>query len=136
MANCTPASTPVDTKPKTSSGDGQPFSDPSFYRNISSALQYLSLTRPDITYIVNQVYLHMHSPQDSHWNLVMRILRYVQGTSEHDIHLSSSPTHDLVTYSGADWVGCPDTRLSTSRCCVFLGDSLVSWSSKRRQVVS
>jgi hypothetical protein len=42
----------------------------------------------------------------------------------------------LVAYSDADWAGCPDTHRSTSRYAVFLGDNLVSLSSKRQPTVS
>jgi hypothetical protein len=96
----------------------------------------LTLTRPDIAYAVNQVCLHMHSPCDVHWSLVKRILRYIRGTMSHGIHIHSSPSTAMVAYSDADWAGCPDTRRSTSGYCVFLGDTLVSWSSKRQTVVS
>ena len=65
-----------------------------------------------------------------------RILRYVKGTLDLSLHLSHSPTTSLTVYSDADWAGCPDTRRSTSRCCVYLGDNLVSWSSKRQTTVS
>ena len=47
----------------------------------------------------------------------------------------SSPTQ-LIVYTDADWAGCPDTRRSTSGYAVFLGGSLVSWSSKRQHTVS
>lgn len=81
MANCTPASTPIDTKPKLSTASGDPFHDTSFYRSIGGALQYLTLTRPDITYAVNQVCLHMHTHKDSHWNLIKRVLQLIMGFS-------------------------------------------------------
>jgi hypothetical protein len=42
----------------------------------------------------------------------------------------------LIVYSDADWAGCPDTRRSTSGYCVYLGDNVVSWSSKRQVTVS
>lgn len=78
----------------------------------------------------------MHAPRDTHWNLLKRCLRYIRGTLAHGIHISAAPKLDLVAYSDADWAGCPDTRRSTSGFCIFLGDSLVSWSSKRQPVVS
>lgn len=52
------------------------------------------------------------------------------------LHIRTSSSHDLVAYSDADWAGCADTRKSTSGYAVFLGDNLVSWSSKRQQTVS
>ena len=136
MSNCKPASTPMEAKPKLSATDGEPASDPTFYRSITGALQYLTLTRPDIAYGVNQACLHMHAPRDVHWNLVKRILRYLRGTINHSIKISATPSTALKVYSDADWGGCPDTRRSTSGYCVFLGDSLVSWSSKRQTTVS
>ena len=59
MANCKPASTPVEAKPKLSAADGKPAEDGSFYRSITGALQCLTLTRPNIAYAVNQTCLHM-----------------------------------------------------------------------------
>ena len=75
MLNCKPAPMPVDTKAKVSALEGSPASDAAFYRSIVGALQYLTLTRPDLQYAVQQVCLHMHAPRDSHWTLVKRILR-------------------------------------------------------------
>jgi len=78
----------------------------------------------------------MHDPRDAHWTFVKRILRYIRGSARKGLQLRRSTTPQLVAYSDADWAGCPDTRRSTSGFCVFLGDSLVSWSSKRQAVVS
>jgi hypothetical protein len=66
MANCKPASTPVEAAPKLSAKDGKPATDGTFYRSITGALQYLTLTRLDIAYGVNQVCLHMHAPRNVH----------------------------------------------------------------------
>jgi hypothetical protein len=136
MSNCKSATTPIDTKPKVSSSTGVEVPDASFYRSIAGALQYLTLTRPDIAYVVGQICLHMHSPRDVHWNLVKRLLRYIKGTSGHGLVLHASSTTDIAAYSDADWAGCPDTRRSTSGFCVYLGSSLISWSSKRQPTVS
>jgi hypothetical protein len=78
----------------------------------------------------------MHAPHDSHWTAVKWILRYIRGTLDLGLMLHASPATDIVAYSDADWAGCPDTRCSTSRYRVYLGPSLISWSSKRQPTVS
>lgn len=67
----------------------------------------------------------MHDPRETHFNLIKHILRYIKGTIHFGLLLYKSST-DLIAYSDADWVGCPDTCKSTSGYCVFLGDNLVS----------
>nr|XP_020190371.1 uncharacterized mitochondrial protein AtMg00810-like [Aegilops tauschii subsp. strangulata] len=136
MHNCKPAPTPVDTKAKVSTIERSSASGAPLYRSIVGALQYLTLTRPDIQYAVQQMCLHMHAPRDTHWALVKRILRYIRGTTAMGLTLTASPDTSLVAYSDADWAGCPDTRRSTSGYCVYLGPSLISCSSKRQPMVS
>ena len=136
VSECKPRSTPVDTNPKVSDGAGPPVSDPTNYRSLTGALQYLTFTRPDISYAVQQVCLHMHDPREPHLAAVKRILRYLRGTLNLGLTLQRSPQQDLVVYSDADWAGCPDTRKSTSGYAMFLGDNLVSWFSKRQNTVS
>jgi len=136
MANCNPAATPADTKPKASEADGKLIDDATAYRSIAGGLQYLTITRPDISYAVQQVCLHMHAPRDVHQAMLKRILRYVKGTVQLGIQLRAAPTPTITAYSDADWAGCPDTRRSTSGFCVFFGNSLISWSSKRQTTVS
>jgi hypothetical protein len=78
----------------------------------------------------------MHDPRLPHLSYVKKILRYLKGTLDHGLLLNSSSPTSLTVYSDADWAGCPDTRRSTSGFCVYLGDNLVSWSSKRQVTVS
>jgi len=132
MSECHPTTTPVDSKSKLSAADGPPNDDPAFYRSLAGALQYLTLTRPDLAYAVQQVCLFMHDPREPHLALVKRILRYVKGTLTQGLHIGTGPVRSLT----ADWAGCSDSRRSTSGHCVFLGDTLVSWSSKRQTTVS
>ncbi|KAJ9564021.1 hypothetical protein OSB04_009181 [Centaurea solstitialis] len=135
MVSCNPCSTPADTKTKLAV-DGEPVSDPTLYRSLVGALQYLTFTRPDIAYAIQQVCLFMHDPRLPHLNALKGILRYLKGTLSHGLHIKASAVDRLVAYSDADWAGCPNTRRSTSGFCVYLGDNLVSWSSKRQHVVS
>lgn len=136
MVDCKPCSTPVDLQSKLSLEDGELIADATQYRRLAGALQYLTFTRPDISYAVHQICLYMHSPRVPHLQALKRIIRYVKGTKAHGLQLRKSNITDLVAYSDADWGGCPDTRRSTSGYCVFLGSNLVSWSAKRQPTVS
>lgn len=136
MSDCNPCLTPADTKSKLSASSGPSVSDPSLYRSLAGALQYLTFTRPDISYAVQQVCLFMHDPREIHFAALKRVLRYLKGTIHHGLHIAPSSDLPLIAYSDADWGGCPDTRRSTSGYCVFLGPNLVSWSSKRQTTIS
>ena len=120
MASCKPCPTSVDTKPKMSAKSRTLFEDPSLYRSLVGALQYLTFTRPDISYAVQQICLFMHNPMDDHMRALRRILRYIQGTCEYGLQLYSSSTSSLIAYTDADWGGFTNTRQTTSGYCDFL----------------
>jgi hypothetical protein len=136
MSSSNPSPTPVDTKAKLSISSGNPYHDPTEYRSLAGALQYLTFTRPDISYAVQQICLFMHDPRTQHMSALKRIIRYIKGTIEFGLHLYLSSVHKLISYTDADWGGCPDTRRSTSGYCVYLGDNLISWSAKRQPTLS
>jgi len=69
MTDCNPCSTPVDTQAKLSADMGAPVADPTAYRSLAGALQYLTFNRPDLTYAIQQVCLHMHDSR-SHISLL------------------------------------------------------------------
>ncbi|KAK4353151.1 hypothetical protein RND71_028669 [Anisodus tanguticus] len=74
----------------------------------------------------------MHDLRIEHMNALKCIIRYIHGTLDYGLHLYPSSTSTLVSYTDADWCGCPDTRRSTSGYCMFLGNNLVSWYAKRQ----
>nr|XP_020187124.1 uncharacterized mitochondrial protein AtMg00810-like [Aegilops tauschii subsp. strangulata] len=83
MQSCKPVPTPVDTHSKLSAHDGAPIADASEYRSIVGALQYMTMTRPDIAYAVQQCCLVMHDPRATHLALAKCVLRYLRGTTTH-----------------------------------------------------
>jgi hypothetical protein len=136
MADCKSCTTPVDLQAKLAGDSGPPVEDVSQFWSIAVALQYLTFTWPNIIYVVQQICLHMHDPQEPHLTVMKRILHYLQGTPDYDHLLRYSSGSDVVVYTDANWAGCPGTCRSTSGYTVFLGDNLVSWSAKRQTVVS
>lgn len=128
--------TPVDIKSKLSAEEGDKLANPTEYHSLAGALQYLTFTRPDISYGVHQICLYMHDPRVPHFQALKRIIRYVKGPISHGQQLYRGNIDTLTAYTDADWGGCPDTRRSTSGFCVFLSPSLVSWSANRQQTIS
>jgi histone deacetylase 1/2 len=80
--NCTSCPTPLSSSEKLSSTDGTPLgtADSSQYMSIVGGLQYLTLTRPDLSFSVNKICQYLHAPTTAHWKAAKRILRYMQGT--------------------------------------------------------
>nr|GEX25899.1 ribonuclease H-like domain-containing protein [Tanacetum cinerariifolium] len=80
--------------------------------------------------------LHMHDPREPHLASLKWVLCHVRDTLDFKLQLYASPTSSLVAYTNVDWAGCPTTRGSTLGYCVFFGDNLFSWSSKRQHELS
>ena len=78
----------------------------------------------------------MAAPRSPHYVVVLRILRYLKGTIFDGFHFSSHSSLTLRTYSDANWAGDPTNRRSTTGYCFLLGDSLISWISKKQTVVA
>ncbi|XP_023753130.1 uncharacterized mitochondrial protein AtMg00810-like [Lactuca sativa] len=105
---------------------GDAYLDPSHYRSLVGALQYLKITRPNISYVVNQVSKFLQGPTIPHYQAVKRLMRYVKGTISFGLSFSKPTYTTLVGYSDADWARCLETRRSTYGYSIFLGGNLVS----------
>jgi hypothetical protein len=135
MVDCKPVATPVSTT-KAETDAVVPYADPTQYRSFAGALQYLTVTRPDLSYAVNRLCQHMHSPSTADWAALKRVLRYVNRILHLGLKITSSPSLDIHAYSDSDWAGNPDDRKSTSGFAVFLGTNLVSWVCRKQRTVA
>jgi histone deacetylase 1/2 len=112
--------------------------DSTRYHSIVGGLQYLTMTRPDLSFAVNKVCQYLHAPRCTHWSAIKRILRYVHATSSHGLLLQPAITSpDLSSaFSDADWAGNSDDRRSTGGHAIFYGGNLIAWSARKQATVS
>ena len=136
MMGCRPIDTPMDPNVKLLPGQGEPLSNPERYRRLVGKLNYLTVTRPDISFPVSVVSQFMTSPCDSHWEAVVRILRYIKSAPGKGLLFEDQGHEHIIGYTDADWAGSPSDRRSTSGYCVLVGGNLVSWKSKKQNVVA
>jgi histone deacetylase 1/2 len=138
MINCKPAATPLPSSEKLSGHEGTPLGaeESTKYRSIVGALQYLTLTRPDLAFSVNKVYQFLHAPTTTHWTAVKHILRYIKQTLEIGLNFEGSKSMVLSAFSDADWASSVDVRRSTGGFAVFFGPNLVSWCARKQATVS
>ncbi|KAK9207149.1 hypothetical protein WN943_017434 [Citrus x changshan-huyou] len=128
--------TPISVADKLQKDKGCSFTNPSLYRSIIGSLQYLTLTRPDIAFTVNKLSQFLAAPTSLHWQACKRVLRYLQSTTHFGLQFFKSGSPSFIAYSDADWGSDPDDRRSVGGYCVYLGSNLVSWSSKKQNIVS
>lgn len=106
------------------------------FKMVIGQLLYLALaTRPDISLAVN-VASRTNEPTEYHWDLVKRILRYINGTRELALRITKIPNWNFVGYSDADYANDVATRRSTSGYCIFLAKTPVYWRSARQSIVT
>ncbi|XP_028106997.1 uncharacterized protein LOC114306043 [Camellia sinensis] len=135
LADCKPCPSPISIKPSIALDSATLCPDPALYRSLVGALQYLTITHPNISLAVNHSCQHMHSPTVGHFAEVKRLLHFVKGTIRHCLTYSPN-SFDIHAYSDSNWAGDVSDRKSTSGYCIFLGSNLVSWSAKKRATVS
>jgi hypothetical protein len=132
MTMCKPDSTPLATREKLYLQCGTPLgkNDATQYRSIVGALQYLTLTRPDLAFSINKVCQFLHAPTDAHWAVVKRILRYLKSCTRLGLKITNNSSLLVSGFSDVDWAGSLDDRSSTGGYVMFLGTNLVSWSAR------
>lgn len=128
--------TPLELNVKYKKDDGAPLSDPTIYRRLIGSLNYLTITRPNISHVVKLVSQFTTQPTHLHFSTIKRIICYHLGTIERGSFFPQRPEIHVTAYRDANWISCPDTRHSTMGWCVFLGNALTSWKCKEKDRVS
>ncbi|GKC55941.1 retrovirus-related pol polyprotein from transposon TNT 1-94 [Tanacetum coccineum] len=107
--------------------------DATLYQGMIGSLMYLTSNRPDLIYLVCLCARYQAKPTKKHLHAVKQIFRYQKGTINMGLWYLKDTAMSLTAYSDTDHAGCQDTRCSTSGSAQFLGDKLVSWSSKKQK---
>jgi hypothetical protein len=131
-----PAPTPLDPSVKLHHEDSAAYDDIAGYRRLIGKLLYLTTTRPDIAFAVQQLSQFLSKPTIVHYDTACRVVRYLKGSPGKGLFFPRSSTLQILGFADADWANCIDTRRSTSGYCFFLGQSLISWRSKKQNTVS
>ncbi|KAK4366490.1 hypothetical protein RND71_014370 [Anisodus tanguticus] len=113
MAFAKAVSTPLAQKRGLQEAIGSPI-DASLYRRIGGSLQYLTLTRTDISHAVNLASQFMQAPNSEHFHTVKRILIYIKGTVQYRLRMLSKSPFRIYDFSDANWGNCTKTRRSTT----------------------
>jgi len=123
--------TPMDPNAKLLPSQGKPLSNPEKYRRLVEKLNYLTVTRPDISFVVSVVSQFLNFPCFDHLNAVTRILKYIKGSPGKGLLYGHNDHTGVVCYTNVDWAGSPSDRRFTSGYCVSIGGNLISWKSKK-----
>jgi hypothetical protein len=100
------------------------------------SLLYITTSRPDIMHYVGMVGRYQATPKHSHLLAIKRIFIYLRGTMNYGLWYPRNQNFQLSVYSDAYWANCVDERKRTSGGEFFLGDSLVTWLSKKEGSIS
>ena len=137
MSACQLIDTPMEEGLKLCVESNQIPIDKGRYQRLVGRLMYLAHTRPDLAYALSVVSQFMHNPGEQHMNSVMRILRYLKSAPGKGIMFTKKEDWQNVSvYTDVDWAGAIDDRRSTSGYFTFVGGNLVTWRSKKQNVVA
>ncbi|XP_058002314.1 secreted RxLR effector protein 161-like [Hevea brasiliensis] len=128
--------TPMDPNVKLILGQGEPLEDLGRYWRLVGKLKYLKITHLDISFVVSVVIKFLQAPCSDHWDVVIRILRYIKGPLGQSLLYENKSHSQVIRYSDADWAGSLAHKRSTLGYFVMIGGNLISCKSKKQDVVA
>ena len=126
----------MDSNLRLSKHEGSLLENPTSYRRLIGRILYLTITRPDLVYSIRVLSQFMSQPRQPHLDAAIKVLHYIKFALSLGLFFPAYSEFKLEAFCDANWVACPDTRKSVTGFCLFLGDSLVSWKSKKQQTIS
>ena len=138
MLACAPSPTPMAHTLRLTADKGKRLNEEeaTSYRRLVGRLIYLTNTRPDIAYAVNHLSHFVSAPTNIHSQAAYHVLKYLKASPGAGIFLHNNIPVQIKAYSDSDWATCPETRKSITGFCVYLGETLISWKSKKQQTIS
>lgn len=111
-------------------------SDTRIYRRLVDRLIYLTITRTDLSYVVHILSQFLSKPKSDHMKATLKLVKYLKQSPGQGVLFSASSPLSLTAFCDADWGSCKNSRQSLIGYCVLLGNSLISWKSKKQPTVS
>nr|GEX04586.1 hypothetical protein [Tanacetum cinerariifolium] len=131
-----PVVSPMPTNLKLSLGKGKLLTNLEAYTRLVGRLLYLTMTRPDISYVVQHLSQFVSAPTDLHMQAGLHLLKYLKGTVRKGLFYHVQPHLQITSFLDVDWAACLMTRRSLIGYCNYLGHSLVSWKTKKQPIIS
>ncbi|XP_015158538.1 uncharacterized mitochondrial protein AtMg00240-like [Solanum tuberosum] len=126
VSHISAVSSSLDPSINLSADSGTPLSDPTIFRHLIGKINYLTHTRPDLSFAVLTLSQFMLSPTTDHYNAGLRVIRYLKKFPRYGLFFTASPCLSLATFCDADWASCRDSRRSVSGFLISLGGSPIS----------
>ncbi|WKA05443.1 hypothetical protein VitviT2T_023411 [Vitis vinifera] len=131
-----PAGTPLEQNHKLTLVANSDLRDPGQHKCLVGRLIYLMITQPELSYCVHMLAQFMQQPKDEHWEATLRVVRYLKGNPRQGILLHSDYDLKLYAYCDSNWASCPLTRRSLTGYFILLGNSPISWKTKKQHTMS
>ncbi|XP_050908766.1 secreted RxLR effector protein 161-like [Lathyrus oleraceus] len=136
MYDCKPFDISLVVNEKLKKENGGRLVDASIYRSLVGSLFYLTTSRPDLMFAASLFSRFMSKPIHLHLGEAKRVIRYVMGTMEHEIRFEKNSKHEAKGYCDSDLAESVDDMKSTSDYIFNLGLGVISWCSKKQDIVA